>query len=66
VQIKLVVGGKEVLQPMLVPQKVRKVLRPEDDCVDGSGRKIDLVNTALGTDDPGPPLPEGGGQPFRK
>ena len=65
-EIDLVVCRKQALQPALVPEEVRKVLRPEDDRVYVLGGKIDVAGTAARTDDAGPPVAEGNGQPVGK
>jgi hypothetical protein len=64
--IDLVVAPEQVLQPVRVPEEVRKILRPEDDRMDVRGGKVDVVDAAGGTGDPGQSPAEGGGEPVRE
>jgi hypothetical protein len=66
VQIELVIADEKVLQSVSVVQEVRKILGPKDDRMNGLGGQIDRVDTALRSDNMGPPLAQGLGQPFRK
>ncbi len=65
-EIDLVVGREQVLQPVIVPEEVRKVLRPEDDRVDRIGGQVDLAGEAPRAEDTGPPVTEGSSQPIRE
>ena len=51
---------------MRIPQEVREVLRPENNAMNRLGREVDVLGSPLRTENPGPLLAEGPGEPPRK